>query len=87
MSGAAGETHLPAQTLARHRVLVEDQAVIDERILAEKIIPALRAIRAELGCGLHESLDEFQRRYNRLRTERPDDFVLSPEEYGHNFYS
>jgi hypothetical protein len=66
---------------------VDDQAAIDELILAERIIPALRAIMTELGCGLHEALDEFQRRHDRLRTERPDDFTLAPEEYGHDFYS
>jgi hypothetical protein len=66
---------------------VEEQATIDELILTERIIAALQAIMAELGCSLHESLNEFQQRYDRLRTERPDDFTLPPEEYGHNFYS
>lgn len=60
---------------------------IDELILAERIIPALQAIMAELGCSLREAFDEFQQRYDRLRTERPDDFTLPPDEYGHNFYS
>jgi len=66
---------------------VEDQATTDELILAARIIPALQAIMAELGCGLRESFDEFQKRYDRLRTERPDDFTLPPEEYGRDFYS
>lgn len=66
---------------------MEEQATIDELILTERIIAALQAIMAELGCGLHESLNEFQQRYDRLRTEHPDDFTLPPEEYGHNFYS
>lgn len=66
---------------------MEDQAAIDELILAERIVPALQAIMAELGCSLRESFDEFQQRYDRLRTERPDEFTLPPEEYGHNFYS
>jgi hypothetical protein len=73
--------------LARQTAQVEDQAAIDELILAERIIPALQGIRAELGCSLHESLDEFGRRYDRLRAERPDDFMLPPEKYGRNFYS
>jgi hypothetical protein len=73
--------------LARQAVQVEDQAAIDELILAARIIQALHGIRAELGCSLHESIDEFQRRHDRLRAERPDDFTLPPEEYGRNFYS
>jgi hypothetical protein len=73
--------------LVRQTVRVEDQAAIDELILAARIIPALQGIRAELGCSLHESLDEFHRRYDRLRAERPDDFTLPPEKYGRNFYS
>jgi hypothetical protein len=73
--------------LVRQAVQVEDQAEIDELILAARIIPALQGIRAELGCSLHESLNEFQRRYDRLRIERPDDFTLPPEKYGRNFYS
>jgi hypothetical protein len=47
---------------------VDDKAAIDELILAERIIPAIKDIMAELGCSLRESLDEFQRRYDRLRT-------------------
>ncbi|MBN6038461.1 hypothetical protein [Amycolatopsis sp. 195334CR] len=66
---------------------MEDRTAIDEHILAARIIPALQGIRAELGCGLRESLEEFQRRYDRLRTERPGDFTLPSEEYGRNFYS
>lgn len=64
-----------------------DPASIDELILAEKIIPALKAIMAERGCDLHESMDEFQRRYDRLRAERPGEFTLPPEKYGRNVYS
>ena len=73
--------------LVRQTVQVEDQTAIDEHILAARIIPALRGIRAELDCDLRESLEEFQRRYDRLRAERPDDFTLPPEKYGRNSYS
>ncbi|TDP96214.1 hypothetical protein [Labedaea rhizosphaerae] len=66
---------------------MEDNVAIDELILAERIILALHAIRAESGCGIHEAIDEFQRRYDRLRAERPDDFTLPPDKYGRNFYS
>ncbi|MEV3938223.1 hypothetical protein AB0K52_19870 [Glycomyces sp. NPDC049804] len=64
-----------------------DPTPIDELILSGDILPALRAIRAERGCDLHEAMDEFARRYDRLLAERPDDFTLPPERYGHNFYS
>jgi hypothetical protein len=40
-----------------------------------------------LGCSLHAAIDEFQRRYDRLRLERPKDFTLPPEQYGRGFYS
>lgn len=81
------ETRLPRHSLTQHPVRVDEQAAIDELILAERIVPALQAIMAELGCSLHESIDEFQQRYDRLRTERPDDFTLPPEEYGRDFHS
>lgn len=84
---APAETRLPRHSTTQHPVHVEDEATIDELILAERIIPALQAIMAELGRSLSEALDEFQQRYDRLRTERPDDFTLSPEEYGRNFHS
>lgn len=60
---------------------------IDDDIVAERIIPALIAIRAELGCGLHAAIDEFQGRYDRLRIERPGDFTLPPEQYGRGVYT
>lgn len=63
------------------------KVAIDELILTERILPAIKAIMAELGCSLHESLDESQRRYDRLRAERPHDFTQPPEQYGRNFYS
>ena len=66
---------------------MEDRTAIDEHILAARIIPALHGIRAELGCSIRESLEEFQRRYDRLRTERPGAFTLPPEKYGRNFYT
>jgi hypothetical protein len=65
----------------------EGTDAIDDDIVAERIIPALIAIRTELGCGIHAAIDEFQRRYDRLRLERPEDFTLPPEQYGRGFYS
>lgn len=66
---------------------MDDTAAIDELILAERIITALQGIIAELGCSLRESIDEFERRYDRLRAERPQDFAQPPGQYGRNFYS
>ncbi|MFE1593533.1 hypothetical protein [Nocardia sp. NPDC058705] len=64
-----------------------DETSVDELILAERILPALQGIRAELGCSLGDAVDEFERRYDRLRAERPNDFALAPEEYGRNIYT
>lgn len=66
---------------------MDNKAAIDELILAERIIPAIKGIKAELGCSLHEAIDEFQRRYDRLRAQRPHDFAQPPGQYGRNFYS
>jgi hypothetical protein len=62
-------------------------AAIDEDIVSGRILPALICIRAALGCGIPAAIDEFSERYERLRTERPDDFTLPREEYGRGFYS
>ncbi|MFI5778857.1 hypothetical protein [Nocardia sp. NPDC051570] len=51
---------------------MDDETSVDELILTEKIGRAPLGIRAELGCSIHEAIDEFQRRYDRLRTDRPD---------------
>jgi len=60
---------------------------IDDEIVAARIIPALIAIRTELGCSIHAAIDEFARRYDRLRLERPDDFTVPVEQYGRGVYS
>lgn len=39
-----------------------------------------------MDCSIHEAIDEFGLRYNRLRPERPDDFTLPHGEYGRNVY-
>lgn len=69
---------------------VDDDAVtaIDDDIVSGRIIPAIIGIRTELGCGIPAALDEFSKRYERLREQRPDDFALSRDEYpGGEFYS
>lgn len=73
----------------RHTGSVSDDAAaeIDENIVAGRLLPALVGIRAELGCGIPAAIDEFSKRYERLRAERPRDFTLSREEYGRGFYS
>ncbi len=60
---------------------------MDELIIAEKVGYALRAIRAELGCSIHEAIDEFDGRYRRLRAERADDFTVPHGEYGRDVYT
>lgn len=68
--------------------VVDDAAAeIDENIVAGRMLPALIGIRTELGCSIHAAIDEFSKRYERLRAERPQDFNLSREEYGRGFYS
>jgi hypothetical protein len=62
-------------------------AAIDEDIASGRILPALIHIRVALGCGIPAAIDEFSERYERLRTERTDDFTLPRDEYGHGFYS
>lgn len=37
--------------------------------------------------GRGSQLDVFAERYEELRRDRPDDFTVSPEEYGRCFYS
>ncbi|MFJ9371278.1 hypothetical protein ACIRRA_43695 [Nocardia sp. NPDC101769] len=66
---------------------MNDEILADELVLAGKIVPALGAIGAELGCGLHEAIDEFQRRYDRLRTERLNEFTLPHGDYGRNVHT
>ncbi|MGW4635173.1 hypothetical protein [Nocardia sp. NPDC004415] len=62
-------------------------AGVDDDIVAARIVPAIIGIRTGLGCGIPAALDEFQRRYERLRIERPDDFTSPPDEYGRGVYT
>ncbi|MEU1205112.1 hypothetical protein [Nocardia sp. NPDC005825] len=66
---------------------MNDGTSLDDMIVAEKVVQALRAIKTEMGCSLHEAIDEFDLRYRRLRAERPDDFTLPHGEYGRNVYT
>ncbi|MFB7718154.1 hypothetical protein [Nocardia sp. NPDC056100] len=66
---------------------MNDKTSIDELIVAEHVVQALIAIRAESNCSLREAIDEFHVRYDRLRVERPNDFTLPHGEYGLNVYT
>ncbi|MGW5429286.1 hypothetical protein ACWET9_19065 [Streptomyces sp. NPDC004059] len=61
--------------------------VVDDAIVAGRIILGLKTLRDHLGCSLHEALDAYVARYEVLRRERPADFTKSHEEYWANFYS
>jgi len=60
---------------------------VDRNIVEHRIVYALKTIREALDCTLHEALDVFSERYEELRRDRPDDFHLSREDYGRDFYS
>lgn len=60
---------------------------VDQDILGNRIIFAIKSIREASGCTLHEAIDLFAQRYEELRRDRPADFQLSREEYGRGFYS
>ncbi|GAA1993723.1 hypothetical protein [Kitasatospora viridis] len=60
---------------------------VDHDILENRIVYALKAIIEARGCTLPEAQDVFLARYEELRRDRPDDFLLPREEYGRNSYS
>ncbi|MFI6250018.1 hypothetical protein [Streptomyces sp. NPDC051016] len=61
--------------------------IADEHIVGNRILRGIMAIRAHLGCSLHEGLDVFVARYTVLREERPGDFTCGHAEYWEGFYS
>jgi hypothetical protein len=67
--------------------VIDRPSQIDDLILTARILPALQLLREELGCTIHEAIDAFQERYDELRTERPDEFTVSREEYGRGVYT
>ncbi|MFG2778520.1 hypothetical protein ACGFY7_11840 [Streptomyces prunicolor] len=60
---------------------------VDRDILEHRTIAAIATIRETLGCTVHQAIDVFAERYEGLRRDRPDDFVLSRDEYGRRFSS
>ena len=67
--------------------MAERLAAIDEHILHNRIFPALVALREEFGYSIPEAIDAFNERYEQLRETRPEEFTVSREDYGQNFYS
>ncbi len=60
---------------------------IDEEILQNRKINAIKAIKEAAGVGLREAGDIFYDRYAILRASRSGDFVCDPDEYWKGFYS
>lgn len=60
---------------------------IDDDIVRHRMLPALTALREEFGYSTPEAIDAFSERYEHLRKTRPQDFTVSREDYGKNFYS
>lgn len=60
---------------------------IDEAIFASLKLPAIQQIRALSGCSLNEALEMLRERYAKLRTEAPDRFDCTDQDYWSGFYS
>ncbi|MEW1635059.1 hypothetical protein AB0469_13375 [Streptomyces sp. NPDC093801] len=61
--------------------------IADADILAGRILPGIKALRAHLGCSLQEAFLTFYARYEALQLEQPDAFDKTPSEYWEGFYS
>jgi hypothetical protein len=60
---------------------------IDEEILQNRKINAVKAIKVSAGATLREAMDIFYDRYDLLRASRSGEFVCGPDEYWEGFYS
>ena len=60
---------------------------IDEAILLNQKIMALKAIRAAAGVSLRDAIFALGDRYAVLRKSRPEEFACGPETYWEGFYS
>jgi hypothetical protein len=67
--------------------VIDVSAAIDDDIVARRVLPAIVKIRELMGCGIPAALEEFERRYVRLRAERGDEFTVPPGEYGRGIYT
>ena len=67
--------------------LTAEQGIeVDAQILDCNILGAFVLIRRFLGCGINAAKDVHLVRYDRLRAERPDEFVCSHEAYWREVY-
>lgn len=67
--------------------MADGWAVIDEYILQQRIVQALKALRDEFGYSIHQAIDAFGNRYEQLRETRPHEFTVNHEDYGKNVYT
>ncbi len=65
----------------------EEWKPIDEEILQNRKINAIKAIKVSAGATLREAMDIFYDRYGLLRASRSWEFVCGPDEYWEGFYS
>ncbi|SEG56177.1 hypothetical protein SAMN04489712_106291 [Thermomonospora echinospora] len=65
----------------------EESDRLDGLILNCQVLRAVRLIMELFECGLREAIGLFDARYHELRETRPDDFIVSPDEYGHGVYT
>ena len=69
------------------RLREADWAEIDDFIFGNKIVRALKAIRAKADVSLHDAMSMHAERYTLLRQRDPDRFTCSHEEYWRDVYS
>ena len=62
-------------------------SMIDDDIIHHRMLPALMALRGEFSYSIPEAIDAFSERYEQLRETRPQEFTVSREDYGKDFYS
>ncbi|MET7835736.1 hypothetical protein [Micromonospora sediminicola] len=60
---------------------------IDEHIVQQRIILAVRAIREAERCGIPQALDLYHERYAHLRRTRANDFTVPEERYWDGVYT
>ena len=60
---------------------------LDRLIIERQVLRAFVLIRELFGCSLHEAIEFFWARYEKLRQTRPDEFTVSPEEYERGIYT
>lgn len=61
---------------------IDDEGLDDARLNDQ-----VNEMRGRFCVPLREAIDLFNERYDVLRRERPDDFVLPDGDYGRNVYT